>query len=325
MDRRRDRLHVEVRRGSFEGVQKVFGISRRDRIKQDQDPIDVRRNLLEQLQPLADERRLHRNETGDVTARLGEARNEAATDRVDGLSKHDGDCACLLHQRRRGGRALRKNEFGLQRDEFLGVSLSQLRIAWWRPAIVDPDVAILRPSQLLKPLAERCDEGSSAYGISTPMRRTRSCERAASGMAAVPPRATIKSRRLMSVLSLGRGIVAQIGVLEECRWSPLLVRHCRAECQGQRPLCWLAPRKQTVRSRPEADKPLMSTRPQALSASVGRISPVMMPFQLSSRRRAIPCRNARSASSSRRKRRITLAMTTSAARLAPSSHFTATP
>src|SRR5215207_3691748 len=152
----------------FEGVQKVFGISRRDRIKQDQDPIDVRRNLLEQLQPLADERRLHRNETGDVTARLGEARNEAATDRVDGLSKHDGDCACLLHQRRRGGRALRKNEFGLQRDEFLGVSLSQLRIAWWRPAIVDPDVAILRPSQLLKPLAERCDEGSSvrvALGI----------------------------------------------------------------------------------------------------------------------------------------------------------------
>src|SRR5215207_2969266 len=44
--RRRDRLHVEVRRGSFEGVQKVFGISRRDRIKQDQDPIDVRRNSL---------------------------------------------------------------------------------------------------------------------------------------------------------------------------------------------------------------------------------------------------------------------------------------
>ena len=61
-----------------------------------------------------------------------------------------------------------KNEVGLQRDEFLGESLSRLRVAGCRPAIVDPDVAALYPSELPKPVAERGDEGLSfrvALGI----------------------------------------------------------------------------------------------------------------------------------------------------------------
>src|SRR5262245_43181742 len=46
----------------------------------------------------------------------------------------------------------------MQRDEFLRESLHQ-RSVGRRPARVDPDVAILRPPELLEPLAERPDAG----------------------------------------------------------------------------------------------------------------------------------------------------------------------
>src|SRR5262245_59939958 len=46
----------------------------------------------------------------------------------------------------------------MQRDEFLRESLHQ-RSVGRRPARVDPDVATLRPPELLEPLAERPDAG----------------------------------------------------------------------------------------------------------------------------------------------------------------------
>jgi len=49
--------------GSFEGVQPKLGICRRCRVEQEGDPVDARRNLLEQFQPLAGQRRLHNDET----------------------------------------------------------------------------------------------------------------------------------------------------------------------------------------------------------------------------------------------------------------------
>jgi hypothetical protein len=55
---------------------------------------------------------------------------------------------------------LRKNEVGLQRDEFLRESLHQLRVQR-RPAIVDPNVAALRPPKLLESLLECGDESLS--------------------------------------------------------------------------------------------------------------------------------------------------------------------
>ena len=53
--------------------------------------------------------------------------------------------------------ALRKNEVGLQHDEFLREPLYRLRIAGSRPAKVDPEVAALNPPELLKALPERRD------------------------------------------------------------------------------------------------------------------------------------------------------------------------
>src|SRR5262245_60634971 len=53
LDRRDDRLHAEGRCGSSEGGQVTFNEGRRWRVEQQADPGDTRRNLLEQLDPLA--------------------------------------------------------------------------------------------------------------------------------------------------------------------------------------------------------------------------------------------------------------------------------
>jgi hypothetical protein len=62
---------------------------------------------------------------------------------------------------------LRKNEVGPQFDDFPRESLHQLPVGR-RPASFDPDIAALRPTELLESLAERRDKGLSfrvALGI----------------------------------------------------------------------------------------------------------------------------------------------------------------
>jgi hypothetical protein len=102
--------------------------------------------------------------TGDVAARLREARDEAAADRIGNRRENDGDGARLLQQRSRGGCDSRKNEIGLQRDEFLREPLSRLRVLGRRPASVEPDVAVLRPPELLKFLPE-CREERRSFQV----------------------------------------------------------------------------------------------------------------------------------------------------------------
>jgi hypothetical protein len=93
------------RSGGFEDVQIIFEMWRRYRVEQEGDPGDVRRDLLEQLQPLARDRRLNIGETGDVAARPRKARDEAAADRIGNDGENDGDGARLMQQRRGGGSA----------------------------------------------------------------------------------------------------------------------------------------------------------------------------------------------------------------------------
>ena len=50
---------------------------------------------------------------------------------------------------------MRKDDFGLQRDEFLGYSLHCLRIFGYRPALVDSEVVTFRPAQRPKFFANR--------------------------------------------------------------------------------------------------------------------------------------------------------------------------
>ncbi len=84
--------------------------------------------------------------------------DEAAADWIGNGRENDGDVACLLRQRGGVRCVLRKNEVGLQRDEFICDALYPLRVAGRCPTIVDPDVAALRPPELLKFLPERRDE-----------------------------------------------------------------------------------------------------------------------------------------------------------------------
>ena len=96
---------------------------------------------------------------------------------------------------------LSKNKFGLRPDEFFRESLHRLNVGSG-PARVDPDVAALRPPELLEFLPERRDDRPCFRGVLgkvAPMRRTRwsCCARAASGhVAAAPPRSAMNSRRL---------------------------------------------------------------------------------------------------------------------------------
>ena len=126
------------------------------RVEQEGNPGDARRNLFEQLQPLAGHRALESDETGGVTAWPGQAHDEAAKDGIGNERENDGNGARLLHQRCSRRCALRKNKVGLQRDEFLRKSLQRLRVEG-PPSIVDPDVTAVRPPELLEFLPE-CGE-----------------------------------------------------------------------------------------------------------------------------------------------------------------------
>src|SRR5262249_50170253 len=60
-----------------------------------------------------------------------------------------------LYERRCGGCGARKNEVGLERDEFLCESFHRLRVGRCRPASVNPGVAALRPPELLETVPKR--------------------------------------------------------------------------------------------------------------------------------------------------------------------------
>ena len=84
-------LHSKGWGGGFEDVQIILGIWRGFRVEQESDPVDARRNLFEQLQPLPDYRGLNQGEPGDVTARVRQAGYETAADRIDNVCENDGD------------------------------------------------------------------------------------------------------------------------------------------------------------------------------------------------------------------------------------------
>src|SRR6516225_1978605 len=115
IDRRHGLLHCERPGRSFEGRQIIIGIGRRRGIEQDSDPSNTRRNLLEQLQPLAGYPWLHNVKTGGITSRMREAGDEAAAERIGYENKNDGNAARFLQQSRSGWRAVRKYEVRVQR------------------------------------------------------------------------------------------------------------------------------------------------------------------------------------------------------------------
>src|SRR5271166_5105992 len=91
MNRCGDRLQPEGRSGTSEWVEVIVDIWRRRRIKQQGGPLEARRNLLEQLKPLAGHRRLHDGETGGIAARAC----QALRDKVP-MRRRGADCPVVV-------------------------------------------------------------------------------------------------------------------------------------------------------------------------------------------------------------------------------------
>src|SRR5262245_63324054 len=113
---------------------------------------EARRNLLEHRKPLTGDARLVLHHAGDVAARSRQAGNEARADRIGESREHDWYLVGLPLQRGDSRRRDREDHLGLQGDQLLREHLCLS--ARWRKPILDPKIAVLRPSPLFKSLAE---------------------------------------------------------------------------------------------------------------------------------------------------------------------------
>jgi hypothetical protein len=90
----------------------------------------------------------------DVATGPGQTFDEAGADRVDDLYEHDRDSGGRLHHRRHDDAAGRQDHVGLKGDYFRREFADALGIISG-PAIVDPQVAPIGPTQRLERLLKR--------------------------------------------------------------------------------------------------------------------------------------------------------------------------
>ena len=146
-----DRLHREGRSGSFEGVQVIFGIGRRCRVEQERDPGDARRNLLEQLQPFAGHRRLHKDKTGDVATRPPKLATKPLPTGSTTFTKMIGTVLVCCFSTAVVGVLCETMRSDCSATSSFANRCMRLRVAWCRPASVDPNVAALGPASFWSP------------------------------------------------------------------------------------------------------------------------------------------------------------------------------
>jgi hypothetical protein len=88
---------------------------------------EARCDLLEHPQPFACDARLNLQETCEITARPGQARDETGADRVGCLDEHDRDRPAFPLQGRDDRGCMRKHQIGLQVDQLFG---GRSRLLW---------------------------------------------------------------------------------------------------------------------------------------------------------------------------------------------------
>ena len=152
-------------------------------------------------------------QSGDVAARPGQACDEAGLDRVGDLREDDRDLARRGLQHGQRNRATDKNHLRFQSHQLRRVRSHALGAAG-RKAILDPDIAALRPTQLLEPLPERrgaCLPLRIALGErhqhadapnAVALLRARGERPKHRSAAAAPPSSVMNARRRMTELSL---------------------------------------------------------------------------------------------------------------------------
>src|SRR5262249_45611011 len=124
-------------------------------------------DLRQQLQPFAADFRFERGKASDVSAGMRKTLNQTGTYRVDNDYEYDWDAASYPLQRGRCQCAVGHDHVRRQGHELRGVSARAIRVSD-APAIVDPNIASLCPTQPLKVLPKSCDAGLSfriALGI----------------------------------------------------------------------------------------------------------------------------------------------------------------
>src|SRR6516164_11312004 len=125
------------------------------RIEHDCGPLEPRRDLREQLKPLASHRGFVPDaEAGDVPARLVEPRDDAAGDGLGRVSKNDRDRLRLpLEGNSRHGPAC-EYDVRVQADQLLRERSCPIDVSA-SPPNVDPHVVAIGPTQVRKGLRER--------------------------------------------------------------------------------------------------------------------------------------------------------------------------
>src|SRR5438874_2349978 len=116
------------------------------RVEDDGNPRDSRRDLLEQLQPFFENRRIVGAEPGDVAAGSREVLNNAQSNRIGHQNENDRYRASLLSQCCNWQNGVSENGVRRQADQFCGVGLEESWIANGE-AVVDPDILTLDPPQ----------------------------------------------------------------------------------------------------------------------------------------------------------------------------------
>ena len=127
------------------------------------------------------------SKTGGVAARLGQAADQARSDRVGGVDEHHGDGLGDLHQRCCGLATSGEDNGRGESHQFGRVSARSL--TYPSPTIFDADVAPDVPAGLLQALQERSVAdlrnavigGERCHHADAPHARSACCARAASG------------------------------------------------------------------------------------------------------------------------------------------------
>ena len=133
----RDRRHREGGRRGLDRPQEQVGERRAVRVEDERDPRDVRRGLLERLQPFGSDRELEAGEAGEIAARMRQVRHEALADRVGHLREHDWHDLALLPQRGRHRRAVGQDQVGRHGEQLRRV-VAQYIFSAAGPAVLDP-------------------------------------------------------------------------------------------------------------------------------------------------------------------------------------------
>src|SRR6516162_1211005 len=135
--------------------------------RDEEDTARLRRHVLERLQPFSRERQFEMGEAGDISVRTRQACHDAKVDWIGHLHKYDRDGRCRLSRLDRRHRPFRHDEVRRFADELGCIGPDVLRIAC-APDNVDPDIAVLRPTQLPQALAKRFDAGARIGGALAP-------------------------------------------------------------------------------------------------------------------------------------------------------------